>query len=228
MMWSGHSCPLPLTLNRLLKMRKPRKPISALSAVKGFYCAGGTYSFGFADPSPKKNCSNCFTITSWSSRRAGFSRYSFSSILQCSVHILHASWETLSYTFCPRSLSNGGSSSPGISFLNFTQKTLCDIMSLKIELERVPELTNLHAVNQPISNFVHMLHHVIYQQLSGLVVNHLMHVNRDPPVRLQCEILGLDVGIKHLELTLPVVPHRGSSQHPAALHTIRPIHVGLH
>jgi len=25
---------------------------------------GGTYSFGFADPSPKKNISSCFTITS--------------------------------------------------------------------------------------------------------------------------------------------------------------------
>ena len=28
------------------------------------YSFGATYSFGFADPSPKKNCSNCFTITS--------------------------------------------------------------------------------------------------------------------------------------------------------------------
>ena len=25
---------------------------------------GGTYSFGFADPSPKKNISSCFTIAS--------------------------------------------------------------------------------------------------------------------------------------------------------------------
>lgn len=25
---------------------------------------GGTYSFGTAEPSPKKNCSNCLTITS--------------------------------------------------------------------------------------------------------------------------------------------------------------------
>jgi hypothetical protein len=29
-----------------------------------FHFAGGTYSFGLADPSPKKNCSNCLTMTS--------------------------------------------------------------------------------------------------------------------------------------------------------------------
>ncbi len=28
------------------------------------YSFGATYSFGFADPSPKKNISNCFTMTS--------------------------------------------------------------------------------------------------------------------------------------------------------------------
>src|ERR1700719_827404 len=29
-----------------------------------YFCVGGTYSLGTADPSPKKYCSNCFTITS--------------------------------------------------------------------------------------------------------------------------------------------------------------------
>jgi hypothetical protein len=28
------------------------------------YFGGGTYSLGKFEPSPKKNCSNCFTITS--------------------------------------------------------------------------------------------------------------------------------------------------------------------
>ena len=41
------------------RVRKPnarsRKPV---------HPAGGTYSFGFSDPSPKKNISICFTITS--------------------------------------------------------------------------------------------------------------------------------------------------------------------
>lgn len=32
--------------------------------TKWDYCAGGTYSFGLADPSPKKNISSCFTMTS--------------------------------------------------------------------------------------------------------------------------------------------------------------------
>jgi hypothetical protein len=31
---------------------------------EGFYEDGGTYSFGLAEPSPKKNASICFTITS--------------------------------------------------------------------------------------------------------------------------------------------------------------------
>jgi hypothetical protein len=29
-----------------------------------YFSTGGTYSLGAADPSPKKYCSNCFTITS--------------------------------------------------------------------------------------------------------------------------------------------------------------------
>src|SRR5713101_3113030 len=55
----------------------------------------GTYSLGGAAPSPKKYCSICLTMTSWSSRRAGLRRYSLSNILQNSVHPLHASWDTL-------------------------------------------------------------------------------------------------------------------------------------
>src|SRR5579862_3701342 len=61
-----------------------------------YFAAGGTYSLGGAAPSPKKYCSICLTIAVWSSRRAGFSRYSFSNILQNSVHPFHASRETLS------------------------------------------------------------------------------------------------------------------------------------
>src|SRR5271166_1452079 len=60
------------------------------------YEAGGTYSLGGATPSPKKYCSICFTITAWSSRRAGLRRYSLSIILQNSVQAFHASSETLS------------------------------------------------------------------------------------------------------------------------------------
>src|SRR5260370_29694242 len=59
-------------------------------------CVGGTYSAGRAEPSPKKNCSICFTITSWSCLRAGFRRYSFSNILQCSIHWPQACCETCS------------------------------------------------------------------------------------------------------------------------------------
>jgi hypothetical protein len=33
-------------------------------AESRLYFAGGTYSFGLADPSPKKNISICFTMTS--------------------------------------------------------------------------------------------------------------------------------------------------------------------
>src|ERR1700757_2520251 len=56
--------------------------------------AGGTYSLGGAAPSPKKYCSIWRTMTSWSSRRAGFRRYSFRIILQKSIHWFHACWET--------------------------------------------------------------------------------------------------------------------------------------
>jgi hypothetical protein len=43
--------------------RKP-KARSLKSELRRTYSFGATYSFGFADPSPKKNCSICFTMTS--------------------------------------------------------------------------------------------------------------------------------------------------------------------
>ena len=42
--------------------REPKA--EAGSRSRFFYSFGGTYSFGLADPSPKKNISICFTITS--------------------------------------------------------------------------------------------------------------------------------------------------------------------
>src|SRR5215469_5412503 len=66
------------------------------------------------------------------------------SILQCSAHILQASCETLSYTFLPSSLSKGGSSSPGISFLNFTQNTMCVMTSLETKFRIHFQQTILH------------------------------------------------------------------------------------
>jgi hypothetical protein len=40
----------------------PRAPVSASNGAP--YFAGGTYSLGTAEPSPKKNMSICFTMTS--------------------------------------------------------------------------------------------------------------------------------------------------------------------
>src|SRR6476661_6357476 len=93
-----------------------------------YFGVGGTYSFGKAEPCPKKNCSSCCTMAAWSSLRAGLRRYSFSSILQCSIHMPQACLETFSYTLLPRSVSKGGSSNPGSSCCNLTQKTLCSAM----------------------------------------------------------------------------------------------------
>src|SRR6266436_9646165 len=61
---------------------------------------------------------------------SGFSRYSFITILECSSHSFHASFETLSYTRLPISPLQGMRSSPGRSLSNLTQCTM-----------RVPGLT---------------------------------------------------------------------------------------
>lgn len=45
--------------------RSSQQPSQSLkSELRRSYSFGATYSFGFADPSPKKNCSICFTMTS--------------------------------------------------------------------------------------------------------------------------------------------------------------------
>ena len=58
-------------------------------------CVGGTYSFGSAAPSPKKNCSICSTRNSCACGVHGCSRYSFSSIFCRSTHSCHAFFDTL-------------------------------------------------------------------------------------------------------------------------------------
>jgi hypothetical protein len=73
-----------------------------------------------------------------------------------------------------------------------------------------------------------VLNRFIRRQLPGYVVNDLMHVNRDPSIRFRREILRLDVRIKHLELTLPIVPHGCGSEHTTTLHPVRPIDIGMH
>src|SRR5712691_9136261 len=81
------------------------------------------YPSGSLEPSPKKNCSICSSMIFWDCGSSGFSRYSFISIFECSIHIFQASWDTLSYTRLPRSPFQGIRSRPGRSFPNFAQWT---------------------------------------------------------------------------------------------------------
>src|ERR1700676_1758260 len=60
----------------------------------------------------------------------GLRRYSFITILECSIHNFQASFETLSKTRLPSSPFQGGRSRPGSSRPNLTQCTI-----------RVPGLT---------------------------------------------------------------------------------------
>src|SRR5215472_10062236 len=80
-------------------------------------CDGGTYSWGSAEPSPKKNCSICSTRNCCACGVQGCRRYSLSSIFWRSTHSLHAAFDTFLYIFWPNSESKGGSSSPSSSFL---------------------------------------------------------------------------------------------------------------
>src|SRR5712692_1021400 len=82
------------------------------------------YPSGSLEPSPKKNCSICSSMIFWDCGSSGFSRYSFISIFECSIHIFQASCDTLSYTRLPRSPFQGMRSRPGRSFPNFTQWTV--------------------------------------------------------------------------------------------------------
>ncbi len=73
-----------------------------------------------------------------------------------------------------------------------------------------------------------MLHHLIRDKLSALVVDYLMYHDRDTPIRFDGKLLRLDTGIKRFELALPVVPHGSLPEHAAALPTVGPIDVGMH
>src|SRR5690349_4740170 len=102
-----------------------RSSITGGGATANVYEAGGTYSFGKFEPSPKKYACSCCARNSCASLFQGCSRYSFMSIFWCSPHSAHACFETFSYIFWPSSLSKGGSSSPSISRPYFTHRTMC-------------------------------------------------------------------------------------------------------
>jgi hypothetical protein len=56
---------LPKTKKATQKKKRGRSHAFVKTlASRRFQCAGGTYSFGGSDPSPKKYCSMCRTITS--------------------------------------------------------------------------------------------------------------------------------------------------------------------
>src|ERR1700759_113800 len=88
------------------------------------------HSFASAppSPSPKKNSFICSTRNSCASRVHGCRRYSFSNIFCRSTHSAQLFFETFLKIFCPKSESNGGSSSPSISALNLVSKTICAIV----------------------------------------------------------------------------------------------------
>src|ERR1700730_1016176 len=60
----------------------------------------------------------------WELGSRGLRRYSFITILECSIHSFQASLETLSKTRLPSSPFHGGRSRPGSSLPNFTQWTM--------------------------------------------------------------------------------------------------------
>jgi len=64
--------------------------------VRGAFTGAEEHTPSGARPFAEKNACSCWMIAAWSSFRAGFRRYSLSSILQCSIHIFQASWETFS------------------------------------------------------------------------------------------------------------------------------------
>src|SRR5580658_808888 len=73
-----------------------------------------------------------------------------------------------------------------------------------------------------------MPHHLIHDKFPTRVVHHLMHLNRNPPVRFCGKFLRLDPRVKHFELPFPVLPHRSLTQLPPALHAVRPIDIVIH
>src|SRR5262245_34560040 len=82
---------------------------------------GGTYSGGLDDPSPKKYFSHSVIQIFCPCSLVRSSRYSFTSIFECSIQTRQASFETLSKICWPIAPLNGGRSRPSISLPNFTQ-----------------------------------------------------------------------------------------------------------
>jgi hypothetical protein len=60
----GHATRFSLAVGAPRRGQPRRLSLHGIRWVRGGYCAGGTYSLGLAEPSPKKNISSCLTMTS--------------------------------------------------------------------------------------------------------------------------------------------------------------------
>src|SRR5688500_2717375 len=80
----------------------------------------GTNSWGFCEPSPKKNLSISNSRRLRCAGSMGVSRYSLMSMTWCLTHCCQASFDTFSKMRFPSSPGYGGRSNPGASFLSNT------------------------------------------------------------------------------------------------------------
>jgi hypothetical protein len=93
----------------------------------------------------------------------------------------------------------------------------------------VCRLQHVHPYDQAILEPIPVANARIGDQLTGArVVDHLMDIDRDAPVRLLGEALGLDLALDGRELSIPVVADRRSADHPTAFPCVRPIDLGVH
>lgn len=89
-------------------------------------------------------------------------------------------------------------------------------------------LRDIHADNQAVAESVRMVDGGVEQEVAFLIVDNLVHFDSPIMVFVGLDPYRLDVRVKRNKLTCPISANLIPPMDVAALHTVRPLHVGMH
>src|SRR5579884_1523416 len=87
---------------------------------------------------------------------------------------------------------------------------------------------DIHAPNEAAFNVIDVLHHSVGEDVALQVANELADIDNGVAGRKILDAQRLNVGIDDFPLALPVLADGRTPEHASAVHSVRPVHVGVH
>ena len=89
-------------------------------------------------------------------------------------------------------------------------------------------IADIETLDEPVLYLEDVDHHSVGQEIALWVTHHRMNFDNDFPLAIGRDLDGLNIGIDHRPLTLPIAAHLIASVDVATFHSICPNDVGVH